>query len=247
MGAIMKLKIDGKWYSIRAEGDIAEVLIYDFIGEDFFGDGVSAKNFAEQISKLDVGTINVRINSPGGDVFDGLAIYNSLLHHKANITVEIDGAAFSIASVIAMAGDTVSMAENAMMMIHDPWTGLYGNAEDLRKEADVLDKVKGTLITSYKRQTSLGEKEISDLMSAETWMNAQEALDNGFVTSITEAKKMAASFDPRFIDHYKNVPEDIKAAAMKEKPPEPGLQTDGKIVPIDILKRKLDMAEIESR
>ena len=191
-----------EWYSIQNKADNAEIFIYDVIGEDFWGDGVNAKSFATDVKNLKVDAIDIHINSPGGSVFDGVAIYNLLKQHKAKVNVTIDGMALSIASVIAMAGDTITMAENAMMMIHDPWTMTMGSAEDFRKEADTLDKVKSSLITSYGR-TGMDSEKIADLMSEETWMTAADAVEMGFADSTSEKVSFSNSFD---LSRFKHTP-----------------------------------------
>lgn len=182
------------WYSIKNLADSAEIFIYDIIGEDFWGEGVSAKQFADDVKGLKVSTIDLRINSPGGSVFDGVAIYNLLMNHDATVNVFIDGMALSIASVIAMAGDTINMAENAMMMIHDPWSFVIGSATDMKKEADTLDKIKSSLVTSYGR-TGMETDELSNLMTEETWMTAAEAKEMGFADEVTERVAVANKFD----------------------------------------------------
>lgn len=196
-----------KWYDIKAKDESADVHIYDVIGEDWMG-GISAKDFVDDINKLDVMHLNVHINSPGGDVFDGTAIYNALINHKAKVTTHIDGAAISMASVVAMAGDYIVMAENAMMMIHNPWTLAMGDANEFRKTADVLDKTKLNLLAAYNRQTDMGSDAISEMMDAETWMTGPEALANGFVDEITSPVKIAA-FDKRVFAEYNNTPESL--------------------------------------
>lgn len=191
--------------TIQNKGDKkAEVLIYDTIGAGWLG-GISAQDFAKDIKALgDVEEINVRINSEGGNVFDGVTIYNTLVSHKARITVDIDGLAASIASIIAMAGDTVRIAENAMFMIHDPWIVAAGNSADLREQADLLDKVRDQLVLTYKNRSNADEKTIGDLMTAETWMTAQEAFDYGFVDEVTGALKIAAHIHK---ERFKNAPQ----------------------------------------
>ena len=194
-----------EWYSIKNEVESAEIMIYDVIGEDFWGEGVSAKGFADDVKDLKVDVINLHINSPGGSVFDGVAIYNLLKSHKARVNVQIDGMALSIASVIAMAGDSITMAANAMMMIHDPWTMVMGSADDMRKEADTLDKVKASLITSYGR-TGKDSGVIADLMSEETWLTAQEAIDMGFADALTEKVNISNSFD---LSGFRHAPKNL--------------------------------------
>ncbi len=184
-------------YRVRMAGaKTAEVFIYDEIGGGFFGGGITAKRFADDLKALGhVTTLNVRMNSPGGDVFDGLAIYNTLKRHPANVIVDVDGMALSIASVIAMAGNQINMAKNAMMMIHDPWGIAAGTAEDLRRQADLMDTVKGNLVTTYADRTKNSAGDIEEMMSAETWLTAADAVQQGFADAITTELQMAARFD----------------------------------------------------
>jgi HK97 family phage major capsid protein/ATP-dependent Clp endopeptidase proteolytic subunit ClpP len=199
-----------KYWTIQArDQDSAEILIYEQIGEGFFEEGIGAKRFAEDLKALgDVDRLVVRINSPGGSVFEGLAIYNQLKGHRAEKEVHIDGIAASIASVIAMSGDRVIMPSNALMMVHDPSGLAMGTAEDMRKMAEALDKIKTGIITAYQSKTGLDKKDIADLMSEETWMTAEDALAYGFVDNVEEAVKMAASFDlDKF--NFKKIPKGI--------------------------------------
>lgn len=162
-----------------------EILIYSDIGPEEWG-GVSAKGIKSQLDAMkDAAEITVRINSPGGDVFDGFAIYNLLAEHPANIHVKVDGMAASAASLIAMAGDTIEMASNALMMIHNPWTMAVGDSVNMRKTADLLDQIKGSIVTTYKNKVTLEEADIEALMDAETWFDAQGAMDAGLATAIT--------------------------------------------------------------
>jgi len=204
---------------IKASGNqTAEILIYEDIGESWYG-GMSAKTFADQLNALgDLNEIKVNINSSGGNVFDGVAIYNTLLKHKAKVIVNIDGMALSIASIIAMAGDEIHMADNALMMIHDPWGYATGNANELRATADLMDTVKTNLVSTYVKKTGMANDQMSTLMTEETWMTATEALAFGFIDNITGAKieKLAAHFDPK---RFKNAPADlIKSAQAQGKP-----------------------------
>jgi len=195
-------------YRMRLSGaQTGEIYLYDEIGASMWGGGISAKQFAEDLSALGrIDTLNIRMNSPGGDVFDGLAIYNTLKRHPANVVVDIDGMALSIASVIAMAGDTINMAGNAMMMIHDPWTIAAGTAEDFRKQADLMDQVKTNLAETYASRTETDEDQIMDMMTEETWMTAQDAVKYGFADSVTEEIAMAAKFD---LSRFKNPPKNL--------------------------------------
>jgi len=163
-----------------------ELLIYTDIGESFWGDSVSAQSVKAQLDDMGSGDLNVRINSPGGSVFDGVAIYNLLNQREGKTTVYIDGLAASAASVVAMAGDDIIMADNALMMIHDPWTMSLGSAEEMRATADLLDKIKTSIVSTYESNTNLDSETISEMMEAETWFNADEAVDHGFATSTVE-------------------------------------------------------------
>jgi ATP-dependent Clp protease, protease subunit len=185
------------WYEIRnAAADIAEVYIYDQIGEDWFtGGGVTAKRFVNELADVKAGKIHLHVNSPGGSVFDGVAIFNALQRHPAKVTTYIDGLAASIASVIALAGDQVVMAANSLFMIHNPWGGVQGTAEDMRKMAEVLDKVRETLVNTYEDKTTLTRDELEAALDAETWFTAQEALAAGFIDEVSAPMQVAASFD----------------------------------------------------
>lgn len=178
---------------VNAKDDNVEVYIDGAIGNSWFSEGVSAKAFAEAMAPhKDAKNITVKINSPGGLIDDGIAIYNNLKAHPANIKIEIVGAAYSAASFIAMAGDEIHMAENAMFMIHDPNSGVFGDAADMRKEAEILDKFKKNLVETYSARTGKDEEEISKAMADETWYSAQEAFDAGFVTNIMPNKGTGA-------------------------------------------------------
>jgi ATP-dependent Clp endopeptidase proteolytic subunit ClpP len=209
-----------KWYEIKNKTDKAEIWIYEQIGEDWWsGGGVTAKGFQKELSEIKASQIDLHINSPGGVVFDGITIYNLIKQHPANVTTYIDGLAASIASVIALAGDKVVMAENALYMIHNPFGMAFGDAEEMRKMADNLDKVCGSLVKSYTSKTGQTDAEIEALMDAETWMTADEALTFGFIDEISDQMDMAAS--AKFIPsmqkaRFKNIPKNI--TARKEKP-----------------------------
>jgi ATP-dependent Clp endopeptidase proteolytic subunit ClpP len=183
------------------------------IGEDFWtGGGVTAKSFQKELSDIKASQIDLHINSPGGVVFDGITIYNLIKQHPANVTTYIDGIAASIASVIALAGDKVIMAANALYMVHNP-TGLaMGTASDMRSLADVLDKVAGTMVGTYASKTGKADAEIRAMLDAETWMTADEALEHGFIDEISEEMDMAAcaKFIPIMAKAgFKHVPQSI--------------------------------------
>ena len=202
------------WYSIKAKAnDTAEISIYDEIG--FLG--VSAASFAQDLKACgnNLKQINLHIHSPGGDVFDGIAIYNLLKNHPANVTVYIDGLAASMASVIAMAGNEVIMPENAMMMIHKPWGIQGGDAEDMRKYADLLDKVENTLIPAYASKTGKTPEELAEMLSAETWLTAKECVEQGFADKLAEPLVAMASIKSRKLEDFENMPKAMKNMLFK--------------------------------
>lgn len=160
--------------------DTAEMLIYSEIGYW----GITAQDFKTALDSISASTINVRINSPGGDVFDGLAIYNSLKAHPATINTFVDGWAASAASFIMLAGDTVSMAENSMAMIHKAWGVGIGNADDMLALNGVLNKIDGQIAGMYAAKTGKTSDECLAAMAAETWFTAAEAKDFGLIDSI---------------------------------------------------------------
>ncbi len=204
------------WEFKNKTPDEAELYLYTEIAS-WGGGGYahSAKSFKRELDALgDIKTLNVYINSPGGDVFEGTAIYNMLARKKkkCQVNIYIDGLAASIASVIAMAGTKVYMPSNSMMMIHNAWCFTYGNAAELRKVAEDLDKINSsTVIQAYlnKAGDSLDKETLVKLLDDETWLSAQECLDYGLCDEITSAKNMAAKFDSTVFKNFKNVPEDI--------------------------------------
>jgi len=199
------------WYSIRqraatgsaveasagqpATKSSAEIYIYGDIGESWYEESTTAAQFVKDINALTVDAITIRINSLGGSVPDGTAIYNAIKRHKAHVTVVIDGVAMSVATVIAMAGDTVEMAENAIFMIHAPWTYTAGNSTTLRDQADMLDQFAAALATSYAAKTGQSVEAMLALMldGKDHYYTAAEALAGGFIDTITAALPLSAS------------------------------------------------------
>ena len=182
-----------KFYALEKTGNNETTIhLYDEVGA--FGAG--SKDFLADLGKLDGQHIHLRINSPGGSVIEGTAIYNSLRRHQGGLTVHIDALAASMASVIAMAGAPVYIADNALLMIHNPWTVSMGDSDQLRREADLLDKLKSTLVNAYKRKSGMEEEEIRAMMDAETWLDAVEAVALGFADAIEEGVAAAASVTP---------------------------------------------------
>jgi ATP-dependent Clp endopeptidase proteolytic subunit ClpP len=171
------------WFRIRNEdklGRHAELSIYDEIGAW----GIAASDFVSELQGLTTDSITLRINSPGGDVWDGLAILNSLRNHRATVNVVIDGLAASAASFIAMAGDTVVMSPNSVMMIHEASGLCLGNAADMRELADLLDKTSANIADIYSRKTGRPASEHRAAMRNETWYSDQEAVDAGLADSV---------------------------------------------------------------
>jgi ATP-dependent Clp protease protease subunit len=183
-----------------------ELYIYQDIGDGWFG-GITAQSFADAIKELGaVDTLDIYVNSPGGSVFDGVAIYNQLKRVKAHKTVHIDGIAASIASIICMAGDEIRCASNAMMMIHDPWGMCVGTATDMRASAGTLDQIRDTLLDTYVARTKGSRDDISKWMTDETWMKADEAKARGFIDAIDEETMEPADMAFALLNKFKNTP-----------------------------------------
>ena len=194
-----------RWFDFRAQAKGAEIVIYDEIGAF----GIPAKAFLDELKALGpVAELTVRINSPGGSVFDGVAIYNALKRHDAAITVWIDGIAASIASMIAMAGDEVVMPENAMLVLHDPSGLVAGTAADMRAMAEALDRMKAGMVAAYRDKSGRDDAEIEALMQAETWLSAQEAVALGLADRVEAPVRMAAHFD---LSRFRNPPPQLAA------------------------------------
>jgi len=198
-------------YSPRASVHEPAVLqIFDQIGEDWFGgSGVSAKAFSDALQSVGPGPLVVEINSPGGNVWDGLAIYNMLRGRQAPVTTRVVGIAASIASVIALAGDSIEMAEASLFMIHDPSGMVAGTSDDMRKMANALDQHAEILAGIYTKRTGKTSAQIRAAMTAETWFTAQEAIQFGLADKCTEQLAMAACWHPRAVT--KTAPETVRS------------------------------------
>ena len=190
----------------KAKATEATVYVYDEIGYW----GIMPEDFVKELNALTADTVHIRFNSPGGSVFDGTAMYNVIKQHKSKTIAHIDGLAASIASVIALGADEVRMADNAFLMVHEPWSMVMGNSADMREEADLLDKVGGTILNTYIKKTGMKESEIKELSQAETWMTAEEALKMGFIDAIEDSmddeKAKATLFDLKV---FANVPDQL--------------------------------------
>lgn len=176
--------------------------LYDEIGYW----GTNARGFRAKLKEAS-GDITLRINSPGGDVFDGIAIYNDLLAYDGKVKVEVVGLAASIASIIAMAGDEITIAENAMFMVHNAWTIGVGNRHDFADVATVLGKIDDALARTYAARTTTGIRSIKQMMDDETWLTAKEAVDAGFATAVGTKQEPKARFD---LSVFAAVPDALK-------------------------------------
>lgn len=200
-----------KWYNMTANGAEAEVSLFGEIGWE-----VNAQAFANDLKAMgDVGKINLRINSGGGSITEGTAIFNTILRHPAKVTAYVEGWAASMASVIAMAADEIIIPENAWMVIHNPWGGVSGEAEDLRKHADLLDRMKATIVEAYMRHAKVSREEIVRMMDDETWMSGAEAVQFGFATATATAIQAAASVREGFA----KMPEAARSLFGSVEPP----------------------------
>ncbi len=199
------------WYQIlnKAATEPTEVFIFDEIGSW----GISANQFAKDLKAIKNKEILLHLNTPGGGVFDGIAIANSIKNHPAKVISQIDGIAASIGSIIALAGDEVNIADNGFMMIHKAHGLAMGNAEDMRKLAETLDKIDTTLAKTYADKTGLTQKETLALMGDETWFTAQESVDIGLADSVINGGGEEASFD---LSKFVNVPDGLTGKDKKQ-------------------------------
>lgn len=204
---------------------VADIYLYgDVEADSWWSDSeTSAKSFKDRLEELgNVNKINLHINSLGGDVIEGIAIFNLLKQHQANVNVYVDGFACSIASVIAMAGDTVYMPKNTMMMIHNCWSWVAGNAKEMRKTADDLDKIMETSIESYLSKVKIEREELTKLLDAETWLTAEECYEKGFADELlplseTVAQQSATKTIDKLLQENKQLKEQAKEKTVTMK------------------------------
>lgn len=198
------------WYAINKKAqanDTADISIYDEIG----GWGITARQFVADLKAINAGTINLRLNTPGGEITEGTAIYNALKEHPARIVVHVEGVAASAGSFIAMSGDEVRMADNAYLMIHNGRAGIYGEATDMRKLADVLDKMNGNIADMYGKKTGKSREHYRALMDAETWFTAEEAKDEGLADAVYEAApQQAQATASECVKFYNKIPDGVR-------------------------------------
>lgn len=214
--------------NVSKNENVGTVNIYGEIVPEFWRweeDEESAHHFKDVLAMLgDVDEIIVNINSPGGSVFEGLAIYNMLKRHEAHITVNVDGLAASIASVIAMAGDVIKMPRNAFMMVHNAMSFEFGNADELRETADLLDKITSSLMTAYfDKAPDLNEATLKALMDAETWFTAEEAKHYGLVDEVIGSRELVACADSNRLNKFTKAP--MQLINTVETPKDPEVET----------------------
>lgn len=213
-----------RWYELRNasnnNADEVELLIYgDIVSDSYWNEGVVAKELIKQLQASTAKTIKLYINSPGGNVYAGKAIFNALKRHSATKCVYIDGIAASIASIIAMAGDEIHIPANATLMIHNPSSIAWGEAKDFIKAAGILESEKKALISIYQTKTKLTEEEISQLMDAETWMIGQEAIDKGLATHLLQ-NSPPENFLNLNLSGFEHIPEQIVNYAKSTQTPQ---------------------------
>jgi ATP-dependent Clp endopeptidase proteolytic subunit ClpP len=181
------------WYSINAKKteQYADVYLYDEVGSY----GVSAKEFVNDIKLLKGKDIYLHVNCVGGEVFDGMAIYNTLKKYKGKVVAYIEGIAASMGSIIPLAADEIIMSENSLYMIHNAWGGAMGEASDMRKTANLLDKLSAEIANIYSKKTGLPISQLEEMMDEETWFNSEEALQYGFIDRVSDAVMVAAKYD----------------------------------------------------
>lgn len=227
-----------RWFDIQSKADEdATIRIYDYIG---WG-GVTAADFAKELKSVTAKTINVRVNTPGGDVFEGLAILNSLKDHGATIHVKIDGLAASIGSIIAMAGHTITMGESAFMMVHNPWALTIGNANDMREMAAVLDKIGGSLAGIYASRAKVTIEQAQSWMGNETWFTAEEAKAAGLADAVQGSESKDASAQAKFdLSGYMKVPSALNECAPVVNPSLPDSESVQKSA---LMRKRLALVE----
>lgn len=224
------------WFKIENKGDKRlKIDIYDNIGGGFFFEGLTAKGFRRQIKDAGaVDEIEVHINSNGGAVFEGFAIYETLKSHDAKVNVYVDGIAASIASVIAMAGDSIIMADNAYMMVHSPRGIIFGKSKELRKQADLLDKLNNSIVDTYMTRVSVDRDEVLNMMEEETWLNASDCIEKGFADSSTEKESDVSAFMGDRYSAFHNIPSYILALTDRKDIPDNNKEEDDEMKPEDL-------------
>jgi ATP-dependent Clp endopeptidase proteolytic subunit ClpP len=196
------------WYQLRAAArGVVDLMLYGDIGAW----GISANQFARDLKALgDVSQINLHVHSPGGDVFEGMAMYNLLKNHPAYVEGTVDGLAASMGSVVLMAADKIRIPANAMVMVHKPWGIQGGDADEMRRYADLLDKVEDSLVAAYTSKTGKSADEVKALLAAETWMTGAEAVELGFADELVESMDTFAKLNSQRMQDFQKMPESLK-------------------------------------
>ncbi|TRL69772.1 head maturation protease, ClpP-related [Staphylococcus haemolyticus] len=230
----MKIDRTKGFFNAKKESDTKAVMdIYGEIVDDKLTDSeTSAVSFRDALKEFgDVKEIEITINSSGGSVFSGINIANQIANHPAHITVNVSGVAASIASVIAVAADTVKMESNSMMMIHEVWAPFMGNHSEMRKFADDLEKINTTVFNSYlNKNPDIDHAILKDMMAKETWLTSEECLELGLIDEITEANRVSAKISPEMEARFKNMPvlggEKFMARYRNEDTQQPKVESD---------------------
>ena len=217
------------WYALSSKPALkqTEISIFDEIG--MFG--VSAKQFISDLQAIPADhSILLKIHSPGGEVFDGNAIFTAL-QRRGNVEVQIEGIAASMATVISLAGSPVKMAANGFYMIHNPWGSAVGDSSEMRKQAELLDRIRQNMVNAYAAKSGQEPALIESWMDAETWFTAEQAQAAGFVDEITDGMALAASANFRALAKYRNAPADLTARALQmENPSAPEIVSEEPLV-----------------
>ena len=193
-----------EWFKVVAAKNAdeeSEILIFDYVGYPYN----DPREFIQALSEM--GNVTIRINSPGGDVFDGMVLVNAIASHKGIVTTRVEGLAASMASVIAVSGKKVQAYDNTMLMIHNAWTFAMGNQYEMRDTADLLEKIDSNILDAYQNKSKKGKKAIAEMMKATSWMTAKEAKDNGFIDEIVTGKSVKAEFN---LSIFANLPDEFK-------------------------------------
>lgn len=212
-------KIPQKFNVVHDEdAKVTNITIYGIIGQSWWSDSFSAKDIDDALNAAEENDIIINLNSPGGDAFDGISIFNRLKRHKGNVTVHVDGYACSAASIIAMAGDEVVMELGSMMMIHEASSVVWGTKTDMRKEAEVLEELEEGLVDIYSTKTTLSRDEVKEKINAETWMSASTAVELGFAskTSTVDSEEDEQEETILVNNSKKNILEELKAVLGSE-------------------------------
>jgi ATP-dependent Clp protease, protease subunit len=225
-----------------AADDDSTINIYDAIGEDFFGNGMTAKVVSSVLRKNKGQDVTVNINSPGGDFFEGLAIYNLLKEHEGKVTIRVIGMAASAASVIAMAGDDIKIAESAFFMIHNSWHIVMGNKHDMRERADTLEKFDESMVGIYSKISNESPQNIVEMMDDETWISGPDAIEMGFATGFidTDEIDIDEKVESKYNSSLKTVdlalakdglPRSQRRAIIKDLTSKPGATVEEEVMP----------------